>query len=69
MKQLAKCLDTLRITDGLHLVIRNPLVLCYDSHVICGGEHPPNCTVLEETLCGACRCRGGRDSKGQKQHL
>ena len=31
----------LRTTDGWHLVIRNPLALCYMSH-ISGGGHPPN---------------------------
>ena len=25
------------------------------SHIICGGEHPPNFTVLRKALCGACR--------------
>ena len=31
-------------TDVQHLVIRNPLALCYISYT-CGGEHPPNFTV------------------------
>ena len=36
-----------------------PPALCYIPH-ISGGEHPPNFTVLEKTLCGACwRGMGG----------
>ena len=31
----------------------NPLGLCYVSRVRCGGECPPDFTVLGEILCGA----------------
>ena len=67
-KQMAKCLSMLRTTDGYHLVIRNPLALCYISHMS-SGEHPPIFTILRRILCGACRCQHGRDAKGHGRHL
>ena len=66
-KLLAKCLSMLCTPDWQELVIRNPLALCYNSH-IGGGEHRPNSAVFGKTLCGACRPAIG-DTKGQTQHL
>ena len=40
-----------------------PRPLCYSSHIICGGGHPPNFTVLGMTECvthGRCRRGAGR---------
>ena len=56
-------------TGGYHSMIRNPPGLCYVAHG-CGGEHPPNCTVMGRTegeaspawegRQGAEAARGGR---------
>ena len=39
--------------DGWPLVILSHPTLCHVSHIICGGEHPQNFTVLGQTLCEA----------------
>ena len=78
-KQMAKCLNMLRTTGGYQLVNRNPLALCYISHIICGGEHPPNSAVSGKTLCAwgmqapACEVRQGKawmeSIEARKQHM
>ena len=45
------------------------MALCYISHIIGGGEHPPDFNVLGMTECEACRCGYGRVTKGQEQLL
>ena len=62
-KPMPKCLETSRTADGEHLVIQNPLALCYILHMS-GGERPSNFTVLGKTLCEACWHWHGRDAKG-----
>ena len=48
--QWRKCLERLCTTTGLHPENRN---LWYISHVGCGGEHPPGCTISRRIGCEA----------------